>query len=187
MTSADFLPFVVTTSFIFYFFLLARPLQVLTHSFSPYICPIYCIQFRTAIGLRLVWQPYPCIQPDEISVRQTGDLPPPFFKFHLTMNALGFGCILPAFGRIGDFHTLERALAERTIKPDEPPESVRPIHARPAYWSLHRICNGFSKKIYYSRHLLQYHPLIYFFLRGPAIEIAAGKPVCLIGDDRIPL
>ena len=32
------------------------------------------------------------------------------------MDTLAFGCILPATGRIRDFHPLERALAERTKK-----------------------------------------------------------------------
>ena len=30
-----------------------------------------------------------------ISVRQTRDLPPPTFRFHLTMDTLGLGCTLP--------------------------------------------------------------------------------------------
>ena len=49
-----------------------------------------------------------------ISVRQTRVLPPPSFGFHLAMDTLGFGCILPTAGRIRDFHPLERALAGRT-------------------------------------------------------------------------
>lgn len=51
-----------------------------------------------------------------ISVRQTRVLPPPSFGFHLAMDTLGFGCILPTAGRIRDFHPLERTLAERTTK-----------------------------------------------------------------------
>ena len=51
-----------------------------------------------------------------ISVRQTRVLPPPSFGFHLAMDTLGFGCILPTAGRIRDFHPLERALAGRTKK-----------------------------------------------------------------------
>ena len=41
---------------------------------------------------------------------------PASFRFHLTVDTLAFGCILPATGRIRDFHPLERALAGRTIK-----------------------------------------------------------------------
>jgi len=41
MTSADFLPFVVTTSFILCFHLLTRPPLVPHVSFSPHICHIY--------------------------------------------------------------------------------------------------------------------------------------------------
>ena len=40
-----------------------RPPRVRTKSFSPFVCRIYCEQFRAAFGLRLVWQPYPCSQP----------------------------------------------------------------------------------------------------------------------------
>jgi hypothetical protein len=34
-------------------------------------------------------EPYPHLQPDEISVRQAGDLPSPFSRFHLAMDTLG--------------------------------------------------------------------------------------------------
>lgn len=51
-----------------------------------------------------------------ISVRQTRALPPPSFRFHLTMDTLGFGCILPTVGRIRDFHPLDTCAAERTEK-----------------------------------------------------------------------
>ncbi len=49
-----------------------------------------------------------------ISVRQTRVLPPSSFRFHLTMDTLDFGCILPTVGRIRDFHPLETCAAERT-------------------------------------------------------------------------
>ena len=58
-----------------------------------------------------------------ISVRQTRDLPvvslfphPASFGFHLTVDTLAFGYILPTAGRIRDFHPLERAPAGRTAK-----------------------------------------------------------------------
>ena len=58
-----------------------------------------------------------------ISVRQTRDLPvvslfphPAFFRFHLTMDTLAFGYILPTTGRIPDFHRLETCAAGRTKK-----------------------------------------------------------------------
>ena len=57
----------------------------------------------------------------EISVRQTRDLPvvslfphPASFRFHLTMDTLAFGYILPTTGRIRDFNTLETCAARRT-------------------------------------------------------------------------
>lgn len=51
-----------------------------------------------------------------ISIRQARDLPPPFFRFCLTADTLGLSYILPAAGRIRDFHPLERALTGRTRK-----------------------------------------------------------------------
>ena len=41
-----------------------------------------------------------------ISVRQAGDLPPASFRFPVTRDTLALGYILPAVGRIGDFHPL---------------------------------------------------------------------------------
>ena len=58
-----------------------------------------------------------------ISVRQTRDLPvvslfphPASFRFHLTMDTLAFGYILPTTGRIRDLHPLETCAAGRTLK-----------------------------------------------------------------------
>ena len=51
-----------------------------------------------------------------ISIRQARDLPPPFFRVCLTADTLGLSYILPAAGRIRDFHPLERALTGRTQK-----------------------------------------------------------------------
>ena len=57
----------------------------------------------------------------EISVRQTRDLPvvslfphPASFRFHLTMDTLAFGYILPTTGWIRDFNPLETCAARRT-------------------------------------------------------------------------
>ena len=52
-----------------------------------------------------------------IPVRQARVLPPSFFRFHLAMDTLDLGYILPTAGRIRDFHPLERALTGRTSKP----------------------------------------------------------------------
>ena len=43
-------------------------------------------------------------------------MPPSFFRSHLTMDTLDLGYILPAAGRIWDFHPIERALTGRTHK-----------------------------------------------------------------------
>ena len=62
-----------------------------------------------------------CITLYEISVRQTRDLPvvslfphPASFRFHLAMDTLTFGYILPTTGRIRDLHPLETCAAGRT-------------------------------------------------------------------------
>ncbi len=64
-----------------------------------------------------------CMTLYEISVRQTRDLPvvslfphPASFRFHLTVDTLAFGYILPTTGRIRDFNPLETCAAGRTIK-----------------------------------------------------------------------
>ena len=64
-----------------------------------------------------------CMTLYEISVRQTRDLPvvslfphPASFRFHLTVDTLAFGYILPTTGRIRDFNPLETCAAGRTTK-----------------------------------------------------------------------
>ncbi|MCI5707335.1 MAG: hypothetical protein MR298_08450, partial [Odoribacter sp.] len=53
--------------------------------------------FRIAIGLWFVLQPYPRFYAlYEVSVRQTRCLPQASFRFHLTMDTLAFGCMIPA-------------------------------------------------------------------------------------------
>ena len=68
-----------------------------------------------------------CITFYEISLRQTRDLPvvilfphPASFRFHLTMDTLAFGYILPTTGRIRDFNPLETCAAGRTTKNRNP-------------------------------------------------------------------
>ena len=51
-----------------------------------------------------------------ISVRQASDLPLASFRFPVTQDTLALGYILPAVGRIGDFHPLKHAPAGRTKK-----------------------------------------------------------------------
>lgn len=53
-----------------------------------------------------------------ISVRQASDLPPASFRFPVTQDTLALGYILPAVGRIRDFHPLKHAPAGRTMKKD---------------------------------------------------------------------
>lgn len=47
-------------------------------------------------------------------------MPNPFFRFRLTADTLGFSCILPTAGRIGDFHPLERVPTGHTKKKPTP-------------------------------------------------------------------
>ena len=46
--------------------------------------------------------------------RLVGSPHPASFRFHLTMDTLAFGYILPTTGRIRDFHPLETCAARRT-------------------------------------------------------------------------
>ena len=62
-----------------------------------------------------------------ISVRQASDLPPASFRFPVTQDTLALGYILPAVGRIGDFHPLKHAPAGRTKKTADPSATQRQI------------------------------------------------------------
>ena len=91
-----------------------------------------------------------CITLYEISVRQTRDLPvvslfphPASFRFHLTMDTLAFGYILPTTGRIRDFNPLETCAARRTTL-------IKASRARPGmllfyYIILSSVCPNIQK------------------------------------------
>ena len=116
MASADFSRFVVTTHFFRIRLLNAsvRPPRVLTHSFPlylPYLPQMIPCSYR-ALTLLVVLPSSVALY--MVSVRQARVLPPSFFRFHLTMDTLDLGYILPTAGRIRDFHPLERALTGRT-------------------------------------------------------------------------
>ena len=129
MASADFSQFVVTTHFFFRIRLLdasVRPPRVLTHSFPlylPYLPQMIPCSYR-ALTLLVVLPSSVALY--MVSVRQARVLPPPFFRLHLTMDALGLGYILPTAGWIRDLHPLERALTGRTstLPPAILPEEV---------------------------------------------------------------
>ncbi len=78
-----------------------------------------------------------------ISVRQTRVLPPSSFRFHLTMDTLDFGCILPTVGRIRDFHPLETCAAERTMNKPDACKGVRFFYSMPKAYLLAAVA-GFS-------------------------------------------
>ncbi|RGR66435.1 hypothetical protein DWY29_12800 [Roseburia inulinivorans] len=88
-----------------------------------------------------------CITLYEISIRQTRDFPvvslflhPASFRFHLTMDALAFGYILPTTGWIRDFNPLETCAAGHANKTTD----VIPIHL--PFYFLH----NFIYPVFYS-------------------------------------
>ena len=116
MASADFSQFVVTTHFFRIHLLNApvRPPRVLTHSFPlylPYLPQTIPCSYRALALLGVLPSSVALYM---VSFRQTRVLPPSFFRFHLTMDTLDLGYILPTAGRIRVFHPLERALTGRT-------------------------------------------------------------------------
>ena len=73
--------------------------------------------FRIAIGLWSVWQPYPRSNAlYEVSVRQARCLPPTSFRFHLAMDTLVLGYVIPAIRAHSGLTPVDNAHAERTKK-----------------------------------------------------------------------
>ena len=107
-----------------------RPPRVLTHSFPLMSAVSTANGSVQLLGFDLFGSLTPAYSLYTISVRQTRVLPPPSFGFHLAMDTLGFGCILPTAGRIRDFHPLERALAGRTKN------RAKSVHFRPVIISV---------------------------------------------------
>ena len=105
-----------------------RPPQVPHVSFPPSTCHFYYKRFRVVIGLRLVLQPYPRLQPvndfcssgQRFALGLVGSPKPASFRFHLTMDTLAFGYVLPTTGRAPDLHRLETCAAGRTKNPRKP-------------------------------------------------------------------
>ena len=90
--------------------------QVLACSFSPYTMPWLLNMFPYSYWASTCSAALPTYLAFMISVRQAGDLPPASFRFPVTRDTLALGYILPAVGRIRDFHPLEHASAGRTKK-----------------------------------------------------------------------
>ena len=57
-----------------------------------------------------------CSSDQRFARELVGSPHPASFRFHLTMNTLAFGYILPTTGWIPDFHRLETCTAGRTVK-----------------------------------------------------------------------
>ena len=112
-----------------------RPPQVPHVSFPPSTCHFYYKRFRVVIGLRLVLQPYPRLQPvndfcssgQRFALGLVGSPNPASFRFHLTMDTLAFGYVLPTTGRTPDLHRLETCAAERTRKKESAEISAGPF------------------------------------------------------------
>lgn len=94
----------------------AGPPQVLACSFSPYTMPWLLNMFPYSYWASTCSAALPTYSAFMISVRQAGDLPPASFRFPVTQDTLALGYILPAVGRIRDFHPLKHAPAGRTNK-----------------------------------------------------------------------
>ena len=91
-----------------------RPPRVLTHSFPlylPYLPQMIPCSYWTLTYAGVLSSSGALYM---VSVRQARVSPPSFFRFHLTMDTLDLGYILPTAGRIRDLHPLERALTGRT-------------------------------------------------------------------------
>ena len=112
-----------------------RPPQVPHVSFPPSTCHFYYKRFRVVIGLRLVLQPYPRLQPvndfcssgQRFALGLVGSPNPASFRFHLTMDTLAFGYVLPTTGRTPDLHRLETCAAGRTRKKESAEISAGPF------------------------------------------------------------
>lgn len=79
-----------------------------------------------------------------ISVRQASDLPPASFRFPVTQDTLALGYILPAVGRIGDFHPLKHAPAGRTKKKNRNADLIKRPRPRSSFFILYSILKPLS-------------------------------------------
>jgi len=123
MTSADFCAFSTALGSGYTFRRIPRrPPRVPHVSFPPSTCRLYHKRFRVVIGLRLVCSLTPayslingfCSSGQRFARWLVCPQHPASFRFHLTMDTLAFGYILPTTGRIPDFHRLETCAAGRT-------------------------------------------------------------------------
>ena len=107
-----------------------------------------------------------------ISVRQASDLPPASFRFPVTQDTLALGYILPAVGRIGDFHPLKHAPAGRTKKNQKESFSLW-------FLSSFMLCSGIRNLIFQSRSNL-------FRDRAIVLAVCLRHPLimCLFQDLR---
>ena len=99
------------------------------------------------ISLRNIVELLSCITSYVVSFRQARGLPvvrlfphPASFRFHLAMDTLAFGYVLPTAGRLRDFHLLETCAARRTI-------TKRPLYFRTEVLSLLTKCYSVIKLI----------------------------------------
>ena len=75
---------------------------------------------------------------------------PASFRFHLAMDTLAFGCILPTAGRIRVFHPSETCAAGRTTE-KRPSFSLKKSPACPGHFRSFPVCPSFSRNEVFDR------------------------------------
>ena len=118
-----------------------------------------------------------CMTLYEISVRQTRDLPvvslfphPASFRFHLTVDTLAFGYILPTTGRIRDFNPLETCAAGRTTVNKRFPRIRKPL-----VLFQNAFCKNFCKSFYFHVPYSGTHSLLLSVSRGTVLALCIAK------------
>ncbi len=109
MTSADFLPFVVTT-----LSELTRPPRVRVHSFTSCNCRLYIRRFRLVFGLRIILHSHPLRLPIDDFCSSVQGFAICFFQPVHHCTHLADSLALPTSGRARDFHPLDCTHAEHT-------------------------------------------------------------------------
>ena len=109
MTSADFLPFVVTT-----LSEPTRPPRVRVHSFTSCNCRLYIRRFRLVFGLRIILHSHPLRLPIDDFCSSVQGFAICFFQPVHHCTHLADSLALPTSGRAQDFHPLDCTHAEHT-------------------------------------------------------------------------
>ncbi len=111
MTSADFLPFVVTT-----LSELTRPPRVRVHSFTSCNCRLYIRRFRLVFGLRVILHSHPLRLPIDDFCSSVQGFAICFFQPVHHCTHLADSLALPTSGRARDFHPLDCTHADQVLR-----------------------------------------------------------------------